>query len=377
MASLTRIEAAALGAMATQESVQVDPSYILPASLPLELSGESVRARLCLFTDGQGKEHVLRPDLTLPIANGEAVARLEKDAGEAHYHYSARAFRLPSKGSGASEFTQIGFERFGGPSTAEADAAAFCQVAEALDAAGTFPARIQMGDLAIFPAYMDALGLPDTLADLLKRAFRQAGGAESLLSHTPVMPVPDLMMQIDGKSDQEAQICLEDWLAANSIPLLSVRSPQEILSGLRARSAAAKIGGVPSEARRVAQAILAVDTAPGQAASALEEIAKDAELDGVSDVIARVDERAQRLSRLAPALMKNARFGAPFGRRFTYYDGFVFELFAEGAPDAQPYGAGGRYDSLIAALSGGKADASGIGGVVRPDRIAAALEARQ
>ncbi len=369
------IEAAALGIMAGPESVLIDPPYILPASLPLELSGESVRTRLCLFMDGQGREHVLRPDLTLPIANGEALTRLEQDAGETRYHYAARAFRLPPNGSGETEFTQIGFERFGGPSTAQADAAAFCRVAEAIEGAGACPARIQMGDLAVFPAFMDALGLPGRLADLLKRAFRQAGGVESLLDQTPELPVPDLMAQIENQSDEDAQISLANWLAANNTPLISARSAQEIIAGLRARAAAAKAGGVPAEAREVAMAILSVDTAPGQAASALEEIAKNAELKGVSDVIARVDERASALTSHAPALLKRTRFGAPFGRRFTYYDGFVFELFADGAPDAEPYGAGGRYDGLIAALSGGRTSASGIGGVVRPDRIAAALEA--
>lgn len=377
MTNLARIEAAALGAIAHQDSVQVDPPCILPASLPLELSGESVRTRLCLFTDDQGKEQVLRPDLTLPIANEEALARLEKKSGETNYHYCARAFRLPAKGSGEAEFTQIGFERFGGPSTAEADAAAFCQVTEALEAAGVCPARIQMGDLAVFPAFMDALGLSGMLTDLLKRAFRQAGGVENLLTHTPILPVPDLMAQIENQPDEEAQISLAKWLAANNIALMSARTPQEIISGLRARAAAAKMGGVPPEAREVAMAILAVDTAPGQAATALEAIAKNAGLSGVGQVIERVEQRASALSAKTPELMRRARFGTPFGRRFTYYDGFVFELFAGGAPDAQPYGAGGRYDGLIAALSGGRADASGIGGVVRPDRIATALEAVQ
>jgi ATP phosphoribosyltransferase regulatory subunit len=52
------------------------PDYVLPADIPLELSGEAVRARLCVFTDNRGAEMAMRPDLTLPVAQREA-ARLE------------------------------------------------------------------------------------------------------------------------------------------------------------------------------------------------------------------------------------------------------------------------------------------------------------
>ena len=59
-----------------------------------------------------------------------------------------------------------------------------------------------------------------------------------------------------------------------------------------------------------------------------------------------------------------------FGRRFNYYDGFLFELFHPGeANGRRPFGAGGRYDTLLARLSDGAVDATAIGGVVRPDRL--------
>ena len=63
------------------------------------------------------------------------------------------------------------------------------------------------------------------------------------------------------------------------------------------------------------------------------------------------------------------RFRSGFGRRFTYYDGFLFETLAPNLTDRQPIASGGRYDGLIAGLSNGKAEATAIGGVVRPDRV--------
>ena len=46
----------------------IDPPMVLPAAVPLELSGEAVRSRICTFVDGHAQEWALRPDLTLPVA---------------------------------------------------------------------------------------------------------------------------------------------------------------------------------------------------------------------------------------------------------------------------------------------------------------------
>ncbi|OZB11878.1 MAG: hypothetical protein B7X53_18545, partial [Hyphomonas sp. 34-62-18] len=44
-------------------------------------------------------------------------------------------------------------------------------------------------------------------------------------------------------------------------------------------------------------------------------------------------------------------------------------FLAPGLEATQPVAAGGRYDGLLTGLSGGKVSATGIGGVVRPDRM--------
>ena len=70
----------------------VDPDYILPSDIPLELSGEAVRARLCVFTDHRGNEMVMRPDLTLPVAGMEAARLASGVNGPKAYCYAAEAF---------------------------------------------------------------------------------------------------------------------------------------------------------------------------------------------------------------------------------------------------------------------------------------------
>ena len=109
----------------------IDPDYVLPADIPLELSGEAVRARLCVFTDNRGAEMAMRPDLTLPVAQREAArleaarleaARLEAGPSVKTYTYAARAFRLPAAQDDPIEFTQVGVERFGYAADPSADA---------------------------------------------------------------------------------------------------------------------------------------------------------------------------------------------------------------------------------------------------------------
>ena len=88
--------------------------------------------------------------------------------------------------------------------------------------------------------------------------------------------------------------------------------------------------------------------------------------------VAQCDAFAARVGKIM-ALVPNARhtaeFRSGFARRFTYYDGFVFEVLADRLSPAQPVAAGGRYDGLISGLSSGRVSATGIGGVVRPDRM--------
>ena len=344
-----------------------DPPIPLPASQPLELSGEAVRARLCVFMNESGQEYALRPDLTLPVAIAQAADGL---SGETVKRYSARAFRLPVVPGDAMEFTQIGFERYGAPSSAETDAETFALVCEAAESGGVSQSETRMGDLSIFPAFVDALGLAPGLAEALKRAFRQAGGVSALLNARQGRPVHGLAARLKGASPAEAKAIVSDIFALSGIQPQGHRTLDEIVEGLLAQAADAEHGAAPDTARQALEAVMAVECNPADAADRLLAISRQAGLEGLDPVLDRLQTRIDRMRDLAPGFMTSARFGTPFGRRFNYYDGFLFELFHPGeANGRRPFGAGGRYDTLLARLSDGAVDATAIGGVVRPDRL--------
>lgn len=343
----------------------VDPDYVLPADIPLELSGEAVRARLCVFTDNRGAEMAMRPDLTLPVAQREA-ARLEAGPSAKTYTYAARAFRLPAAPDDPFEFTQVGLERFGHSADPGADADLFALVHRAVEACGVRPLAIVTGDLAIFPAFIDALGLPPVTTDLLKRAFRQEGGVRAVLDAASRPLDADILAALDAV---EPETALGAVLAARDVPLVGARSLSEIADGLRARRAAIEAGGLPDTARAALLALREVDCPLADAPATLAALAGAHGLTGANEALGAFAARVAKIMALVPGARRTAAFRAGFGRRFTYYDGFVFEILADGLTASQPVAAGGRYDGLIAGLSGGKVSATGIGGVVRPDRI--------
>lgn len=344
-----------------------DPPIVMPANQPLELSGEAVRARLCVFMGANGEESALRPDLTLPLAIAQAEAGL---SGEVIKRYAARAFRLPAVAGDPVEFTQIGFERYGAPSTAKTDAEAFALVCEAAASAGVRESETRMGDLAVFPAFVDALDLPPGLAEALKRAFRQAGGVSALLKAQTSQPAHGLAARLKGASPSEAKAIVADIFALSGIQPQGTRTLDEIVEGLLAKAADAEHGGAPDMARQTLEAVMAVDCTPEQAADSLLAIARQAGLGNVEPVLERLDQRVLQMKTMAPAFMKTARFGTHFGRRFNYYDGFLFEVFHPGQGEGRrPFASGGRYDTLLSTLSEGTVDATAVGGVVRPDRL--------
>jgi len=92
----------------------VAPAVIQPAGLFLDVVGEGLRARTYVFTDPDGEELCLRPDLTVPTCRLH-LARHPGGRVPARYCYSGSAFRYQPLGAGSAhprEFRQAGVECF-------------------------------------------------------------------------------------------------------------------------------------------------------------------------------------------------------------------------------------------------------------------------
>ena len=353
-------------------STFVEPRVVVEAALPLELSGEAVRGRICVFVDEEGREWALRPDLTLPVAVDEVAARRGGSGGERVVHYSAPVFRLPALPGDPVEFTQAGFERFGGPSDPAADAAVFGAITEACTASNVAQGAVKLGDLSVFPAFVDAMNLPAEAAAGLKRAFRQEGGVRAFLNGARGGAASGLSQRMQGMDRDQVAAFVEDIFALTGIRPVGERTGDEIVERLHQRAQDGEAVSVPDAAKAVLETVLNVDAAVSEAITVLREIAGTVQSDALEAKLDQVEARHNAMAKTAPEFMAGAMFSPRFGRRFTYYDGFVFEIAASAAEQGRPFAAGGRYDSLLSDLSGGEVTANAVGAIIIPHRLARA-----
>ncbi len=131
----------------------IAPAILQPADVYLEAIGEDLRSRSYVFTDPDGIEMCLRPDLTVPTCR-LYLERFPDAATRAKFAYNGPCFRFQPRGEDGThprEFRQAGLESFNAidPERAEADIVAL--IAEALRGAGLRGFRLRLGDLVAVP----------------------------------------------------------------------------------------------------------------------------------------------------------------------------------------------------------------------------------
>src|SRR6185369_17111403 len=174
--SLEELEAQArvlLSVFTNADYETVAPAIIQPADVFLDVVGEALRARTYVFTDPDGEELCLRPDLTVPTCLLH-LARHASGSVPARYCYSGPAFRYQPGGATSahpSEFRQAGIESFAAADREQDDAAVLALIVEALREAGLGGFQLRFGDLGLFSALLDALEMPRRWRRRLRHHF--------------------------------------------------------------------------------------------------------------------------------------------------------------------------------------------------------------
>ncbi len=111
--------------------------------------------------DEHGNVLVLRHDMTVPIARLVAT-RYAHSATPLRFCYFAHAYRpvRPQRGQ-SREFLQAGVELIGAPAP-EGTAEALTVLCEALHAAGLQNFRVGLGDVMLYPALLESLGVAES-----------------------------------------------------------------------------------------------------------------------------------------------------------------------------------------------------------------------
>lgn len=354
----------------------VEPPLLQPAGVFLDRSGEDIRRRLYVFTDPGGQELCLRPDLTIPTCR----LYLEKNGGgAARFCYSGAAFRFEPKGSSKpAEFVQTGAEFFGGKDADAADAEMLALAAEAVRAGGLSTFDIEMGDLALFDALVDALDIPSGWRSRLKRHFWRPAYfrelVERLASNGGAKQRTDeqqgLLAALNALDETSARAVIGDVLALAQIAPVGGRSIAEIAERFLERAADTSAAPLSQKTAKLIEEFLALSLAPKDAAKRIRALTKSAGI-SIDKALASLERRFDLIDKKGVDLSR-ARFETGFGRTLEYYTGFVFELRAPKLGADGAVAGGGRYDGLLQSL-GAKTRVPAVGCAITLERLTAAL----
>lgn len=367
-----------MGVFAGAGYERVAPSFIQPAEIFLDQIGESLRNRTYVFTDPDGQELCLRPDLTIPAAR-IYMERNPQSATEARYCYNGAVFRYQSGEPDAlrpRELRQAGLENFGSADREQAEAEVLALVLDAVRLAGLRGFVIRCGDLGLFRALLGALPIPARWRHRLMHGFWRRESFHQVLRQLaePAAPLADsdiaaLAASLDPADRLGAEQDVAAFIEARNIAFLGARNLGEITERLLA--AAADMREQPLSAKVVAllESYLAISGAPDEAIETIAALTGTAGIDlsGALDCC----RRRQFLLREADIAPGSMQFAADFGRLFEYYSGFVFQIELPGRGVAGQIAGGGRYDGLLASI-GAKKDTPAVGSAIHTERLLAA-----
>jgi len=353
----------------------VAPAIIQPAEIFLDVVGEELRGRTYVFTDQEGSELCLRPDLTVPTCRLHWERHGRADA-QARYCYNGPAFRFQPNGGDAAhprEFRQAGVEHFGAAARDKAETEVLATVLKALHEAGVEDYEIRCGDLGLFNALLDAIDMPDRWRGRLKSQFWRPVMFREELQRMVASPgqttegLPSaLISHIDPRDAKVSERAIESYLDENGIELIGSRTIAEITRNVMNMVEDATSEALPASVAELIQNYLDV-TAPARAAGArLRDLLQGASIDlsGALDIYKR------RLQRFADADIDvgRLRFAAEFGRNLEYYTGFVFEVTVPTLGPGVPLAGGGRYDKLMRTV-GSTVDVPAVGAMIHTERL--------
>ena len=355
-------EAQARAVRASFEAASFEPitaPVLQPADIFLDRSGEDIRRRTYLFTDAGGQELCLRPELTIPVCR----LYLERDpdgAGAQRLCSSGPVYRYQPLGSEKlSEYNQSGIEILGAEDEASADAEVTRLGIAAVEAAGLTDFQLELGDLSLFDALIDAINIPTGWKGRLKRQFWRPDFFANLLKDLSngegAIGSEDqsgLLSVLAGLDQKQATTLLTDVLKLGGIAPVGGRGVDEIASRLLEKASDATTERMPEEAANVIAAYMKISV---PATEAVETVAKLLKENGVA-ADAALQKLALRLKAIGEAGidLDRATFSTGFGRKLEYYTGHVFELRVPDLGTEAVIVGGGRYDGLLQSLGAPK-----------------------
>jgi len=363
-----------------QDFEHIEPAIIQPADVYLQQIGESIRGRSYVFTDIDGQELCLRPDLTVPAAR-VFIEKHEQYGDKAKVYYSGPTFRYPygkATIGNSREFRQAGIEIFGKEDSEKVEAEVLALTIKALNEIGVSDFNIRLGDLGLFDALLYAIDMPERWRKRLSENFWRPEEFHSILKQLGApqnleyeQDLRSLLRKLNDLSAKESEAHVSQYLNDHKIPLIGTRTISEITNQLRAKAADLVANPLEPEKIELIERYLEISAPPKAVGARLEDLAEKSGLD-LTHALERYQKRIEWLNKLEVDL-SNAQFTAEFGRNLEYYTGFVFQIEKQDMEQDGHIAGGGRYDNLIQSLGSTKS-LPAIGTALHLDRLAALID---
>ena len=290
------------------------------------------------FTDINGKELCLRPDLTI----ASCLRYLEEELkGKEKIFYSGQAYRKVQNKKDSIIRNQVGFEIIGSKDEKNDDKEIINTSLESLQSIKYTTGTLTIGNVEIFNLLISKLNIPKRWKLRLIRHFWREKYFNDLLKRLETnSDVDPTIVEIDKK--RYFKMLKEDlskFIAGRSINEILKRFDNKIRDPRGA-----------SKGKNVSQIIknfLKIKCPINKAAAELNKFFKKNKINLVVDQ-KYFPTSKNKISKL------NVVFSASFGRQLEYYTGMVFKIDIKSKSKNRNIINGGRYDKLISDLGSEK-----------------------
>ena len=316
----------------------IDLPSVIEANHIVQRSGENFRKFIFSFTDQNGSELCLRPDLTI----ASCLRYLENDlTGREKIFYSGQAYRKSQNKKDSIIRNQIGFEILGSKDEKNDDKEIISTSLKSLQNIKYSSGTLTIGNVEIFNLLISKLDIPKRWKLRLARHFWREEYFNDLLKRLETnSDVDPTIVEIDKK--RYVKMLKEDLsniVAGRTINEILKRFDQKIKDPRRASKG--------KNVSKIIKDFLKIKCPINKAAIELNKFFKK------NRINLAVDQKYFPISNNKVSKL-NVVFSASFGRQLEYYTGMVFKIDIKSKNSLKNIINGGRYDGLISDLGSKK-----------------------
>ncbi len=316
----------------------IDLPSVIEANHIVQRSGENFRKFIFSFTDQNGSELCLRPDLTIV----SCLRYLENNLkGKEKIFYNGQAYRKSQNKKDSIIRNQIGFEILGSKDEKNDDKEIINTSLKSLQKIKYSSGTLTLGNVEIFNLLISKLDIPKRWKLRLSRHFWREEYFNDLLQRLETnSDVDPTIVEIDKK--RYVKMLKEDLsnvVAGRTINEILKRFDQKIKDPRRASKG--------KNVSKIIKDFLKIKCPINKAAIELNKFFKK------NRINLAVDQRYFPISNNKVSKL-NVVFSASFGRQLEYYTGMVFKIDIKSKNSSKNIINGGRYDSLISDLGSKK-----------------------